>query len=96
MTNDWCRALGIEPPTLEAVAHHREANTFALLLVAQLVRRRSAARSSRSPSSARPANDWNLLLPRRGLEPLHPCGAADFECVTARLNHPILQAFSWC
>ncbi|HXJ34907.1 MAG TPA: hypothetical protein VMS22_12820 [Candidatus Eisenbacteria bacterium] len=38
MTNDWCRALGIEPPTLEAVAHHREANTFALLLVALLER----------------------------------------------------------
>jgi hypothetical protein len=34
--NDWCRTLGIEPPTLDAVAHHREANTFALLLVALL------------------------------------------------------------
>lgn len=31
MTNDWCRTLGIEPPTLTVVAHHREANTFALL-----------------------------------------------------------------
>lgn len=40
MTNDWCRTLGIEPPTLDAVAHHREANTFALLLVALLERGR--------------------------------------------------------
>ena len=38
MTNDWCRTLGIEPPTLPAVVHHREANTFALLLVALLER----------------------------------------------------------
>ena len=38
MTNDWCRVLGIEPPTLETVAHHREANTFALLLIALLER----------------------------------------------------------
>lgn len=38
MTNDWCRTLGIEPPTLDAVANHREANTFALLLVALLER----------------------------------------------------------
>ena len=38
MDNDWCRTLGIEPPTLDAVAHHREANTFALLLVALLER----------------------------------------------------------
>jgi hypothetical protein len=40
MTNDWCRTLGIEPPTLDAVAHHREANTFAHLLVALLERGR--------------------------------------------------------
>lgn len=40
MTNDWCRTLGIEPPALDAVAHHREANTFALLLVALLERGR--------------------------------------------------------
>ena len=38
MTNDWCRTLGIEPPTLAAVVHHREANTFALRLVALLER----------------------------------------------------------
>jgi hypothetical protein len=36
MTNDWCRTLDIEPPTLDAVAHHQEANTFALLRVALL------------------------------------------------------------
>ncbi len=36
--NDWCLALGIAPPKLEAVAGHREANTFALLLVALLER----------------------------------------------------------
>src|SRR4051812_34686935 len=34
--NDWCRTLGIEPPRLESVANHRDANTFALLLVALL------------------------------------------------------------
>jgi hypothetical protein len=34
----WCRALGITPPTLEAVAEHPEASTFALLLVALLER----------------------------------------------------------
>jgi hypothetical protein len=38
MTTDWCQALGITPPKLEAVAGHREANTFALLLVALLER----------------------------------------------------------
>ncbi len=38
MTNDWCRVLGIAPPRLEAVAGNREANTFALLLVALLER----------------------------------------------------------
>jgi hypothetical protein len=38
MSNPWCRAAGLEPPRLEAVAHHREANTFALLLVALLER----------------------------------------------------------
>lgn len=37
-TNDWCRTLGILPPNLDAVAGHREANTFALLLVALLER----------------------------------------------------------
>ena len=37
-TSDWCQALGIAPPTLEAVAGHREANTFALLVVALLER----------------------------------------------------------
>jgi hypothetical protein len=36
--NAWCRALGITPPKLEAVAHHREANTFSLLLAALLER----------------------------------------------------------
>ncbi len=36
--NDWCQTLGIERPKLEAVANHREANTFALLLVALLER----------------------------------------------------------
>jgi len=38
MTTDWCQTLGIKPPKLEAVAGHREANTFALLLVALLER----------------------------------------------------------
>jgi hypothetical protein len=37
-TNDWCHALGITPPKLEAVADHRDANTFAFLLVALLER----------------------------------------------------------
>jgi late competence protein required for DNA uptake (superfamily II DNA/RNA helicase) len=37
-TNTWCGALGIAPPRLEAVADHREANTFSLLLVALLER----------------------------------------------------------
>ncbi len=37
-TSDWCQTLGITPPRLEAVAGHREANTFALLLVALLER----------------------------------------------------------
>lgn len=37
-TNDWCQTLGITPPKLEAVAGHREANTFTLLLVALLER----------------------------------------------------------
>jgi hypothetical protein len=40
MTNDWCRTLGIEPPILDAVATHPEANTFALFLVALLERGR--------------------------------------------------------
>jgi len=35
-TNDWCKVLGIAPPKLVALASHREANTFALLLVALL------------------------------------------------------------
>ena len=37
-TSDWCQTLGITPPKLEAVAGHRQANTFALLLVALLER----------------------------------------------------------
>lgn len=37
-TNAWCRILGIETPRLEDVRGHREANTFALLLVALLER----------------------------------------------------------
>lgn len=37
-SNDWCQTLGITPPKLEAVAGHREANTFALLLVSLLER----------------------------------------------------------
>lgn len=36
--NGWCQTLGISPPKLEAVAGHREANTFALLLVTLLER----------------------------------------------------------
>jgi hypothetical protein len=38
MPKDWCQTLGIERPKLEAVANHREANTFALLLIALLER----------------------------------------------------------
>jgi len=38
MTNDWCRVLGIDPPNLVAVVGHREANTFALFLVALVER----------------------------------------------------------
>lgn len=37
-TNDWCRVLGIKVPSLGAVADHREANIYALLLVALLER----------------------------------------------------------
>ena len=37
-TNAWCKPLGITAPKLEVVAGHREANTFALLLVALLER----------------------------------------------------------
>lgn len=32
MTNDWCRTLEMERPTLETVIDHPEANTYALLL----------------------------------------------------------------
>jgi hypothetical protein len=35
-SNDWCRILGIEVPSLAAVVSHREANTYSLLLVALL------------------------------------------------------------
>jgi len=35
-SNLWCQTLGIEPPRLEAVARHREANTYARLIVALL------------------------------------------------------------
>jgi hypothetical protein len=35
-TNTWCKILGIAPPQLAIVAEHREANTYALLLVALL------------------------------------------------------------
>lgn len=38
MNTDWCQTLGITPPKLEVVAGHRQANTFALLLVALLER----------------------------------------------------------
>lgn len=37
-TNGWCRPLDIVPPRLEAIAGHREANTYALLIVALLER----------------------------------------------------------
>ena len=36
--NEWCRTLGIEPPDLDAVKDHREANTYARLIVALLER----------------------------------------------------------
>lgn len=36
--NDWCRALGISSPKLEAVVGHQEANAYSLLLVALLER----------------------------------------------------------
>lgn len=36
--NDWCKALGIERPDLSVTKGHREANTYALLLVALLER----------------------------------------------------------
>lgn len=36
--NAWCEALGIQVPSLEQVREHREAKTFALLLVALLER----------------------------------------------------------
>ncbi len=36
--NRWCDALGIEPPDLEVVKDHREANTYARLIVALLER----------------------------------------------------------
>jgi hypothetical protein len=34
--NAWCKALGIAPPALDLVKDHREANVYALLLVALL------------------------------------------------------------
>lgn len=37
-TSDWCQTLGLALPKLEAIADHREANAFALLLVALLER----------------------------------------------------------
>ncbi len=36
--NEWCRTLGIEPPDLDVVKDHREANTYARLIVALLER----------------------------------------------------------
>ncbi|MBO6940919.1 MAG: hypothetical protein JJ863_38445 [Deltaproteobacteria bacterium] len=36
--NPWCRVLGIETPTLEAIANHPEANHYTRLLVALLER----------------------------------------------------------
>ena len=36
--NPYCEALGVEPPNLDTVAHHREANTYARLLLALLER----------------------------------------------------------
>lgn len=38
MSNAWCKALGIETPSLDAVVRHPDANTYALLLVALLER----------------------------------------------------------
>lgn len=37
-TTDWCGVLGIERPDLAAVKDHRDANTYAQLLVALLER----------------------------------------------------------
>ncbi len=37
-TNAWCEILGIDRPNLETAARHKEANTFARLLVALLER----------------------------------------------------------
>ncbi len=37
-SDDWCQTPGITPPTLEEVAGHREANTFALPLMVLLER----------------------------------------------------------
>lgn len=34
--NEWCQVLGIDPPSLAAVADHRDANSYALLLVTLL------------------------------------------------------------
>jgi hypothetical protein len=39
-SNEWCQVLGIEPPSLEAAAGQRDANSYALLLVALLERGR--------------------------------------------------------
>jgi hypothetical protein len=36
--NEWCQVLGIERPSLVAAAGHRDANSYALLLVALLER----------------------------------------------------------
>lgn len=36
--NEWCQVLGIEQPSLVAAADHRDANSYALLLVALLER----------------------------------------------------------
>ena len=36
--SNWCQVLGIERPNLEPVANQRDANVYALLLVALLER----------------------------------------------------------
>ena len=36
MSNAYCRALKIDPPSIEAVRRHAKANTYALLIIALL------------------------------------------------------------
>lgn len=73
-TNNWCQTLGITPPRLEAVAGHREANTFALLLVALLGRGEpmTLADVAARFEEAGIAERWRALLSLQRCKPGRP------------------------